>query len=66
MDYQQQRDWMEQHKFVALGFVFPFTLISSVPFIGPLFILLAQAASAHLFYEFYKQESKTNKAKKAE
>ena len=33
-----------------------FTVVSSVPFIGPLFILFGQAASAHLFYDFYVKE----------
>jgi hypothetical protein len=32
----------------VMGFAVPFTLLLAIPFIGPLFILIAQAAGAHL------------------
>lgn len=49
MRYKEEKRWMRARKFSLLGFSVPFTLLMSVPFVGPFVGGLAQAAAADLF-----------------
>ncbi len=46
-----QREYVKQHRPSLVGFGLPFSLLLSVPLIGPLFFGLAQAAVATLYVE---------------
>jgi len=49
MRYKEEKRWMTARKFSLLGFSVPFTLLMSVPLVGPFVGGLAQAAAADLF-----------------
>lgn len=48
MNYRQQKDWMRTYRWLIFGFTLPFAVLTSVPFVGPLLMGLAEGASVHL------------------
>jgi len=56
MRYTEEKMWMRARKFSLLGFSVPFTLLMSVPLVGPFIGGLAQAAAADLFDDVLYQK----------
>jgi hypothetical protein len=59
MSYRQQKHWMRARKWRVVGFTLPYCLLASIPVIGPFFMILAQAAIAHLHYHLLSKEGET-------
>lgn len=56
MSYRQQKHWMRARKWRILGFTLPYMLLASIPIVGPLFLGLAQAATAHVYYHLLSKD----------
>jgi hypothetical protein len=56
MSYRQQKHWMRARKWRIIGFTMPYCLLASIPVIGPLSIIIAQAAIAHLYFHLLSKE----------
>jgi len=61
MSYRQQKHWMRARKWRIMGFTVPFVFLSSLPFIGPFFLGLAQAATAHIYFHLLSKEGETTR-----
>jgi len=59
MSYRQQKHWMRARKWRILGFTIPYMLLASLPFVGPLFLGLAQAATAHVYFHLLSKDTET-------
>jgi len=59
MSYRQQKHWMRARKWRILGFTMPYMILASIPFVGPLFLGLAQAATAHVYYHLLSKDTET-------
>lgn len=56
MSYRQQKHWMRARKWRILGFTLPYMLLASIPIVGPLFLGLAQAATAHVYFHLLSKD----------
>jgi len=61
MSYRQQKHWMRARKWRIIGFTLPYMLLASIPFAGPLFLGLAQAATAHIYFHLLSKENEPQK-----
>jgi len=61
MSYRQQKHWMRARKWRVMGFTLPFTVLASLPIVGPMFLGLAQGAMAHLYFHLLSKENETDK-----
>jgi len=61
MSYRQQKHWMRARKWRIIGFTLPYMLLASIPFVGPLFLGLAQAATAHIYFHLLSKENEPQK-----
>jgi len=61
MSYRQQKHWMRARKWGIIGFTLPYMLLASIPFAGPLFLGLAQAATAHIYFHLLSKENEPQK-----
>jgi len=61
MSYRQQKHWMRARKWRIIGFTLPYMILASIPFVGPLFLGLAQAATAHIYYHLLSKDTETAK-----
>jgi len=61
MSYRQQKHWMRARKWRIIGFTLPYMILASIPFVGPLFLGLAQAATAHIYFHLLSKDTETNK-----
>jgi len=61
MSYRQQKHWMRARKWRILGFTLPYMLLATIPFVGPLFLGLAQAATAHIYFHLLSKDSDSTK-----
>jgi len=59
MSYRQQKHWMRARKWRIIGFTLPYVLLASLPVIGPFFLGIAQAATAHIYFHLLSKESET-------
>jgi hypothetical protein len=59
MSYRQQKHWMRARKWRIIGFTLPYMFLSSIPFIGPFFLGLAQAATAHIYFHLLSKDAET-------
>jgi len=57
MSYRQQKHWMRARKWRILGFTMPYLILASIPFVGPLFLGLAQAATAHVYFHLLSKDT---------
>jgi len=57
MSYRQQKHWMRARKWRVIGFTLPYMLLVSIPFIGPLFLGVAQAATAHIYFHLLSKDT---------
>jgi len=57
MSYRQQKHWMRARKWRIIGFTLPYMLLVSIPFIGPLFLGIAQAATAHIYFHLLSKDT---------
>jgi hypothetical protein len=57
MSYRQQKHWMRARKWRIIGFTIPYCLIASIPVVGPLVIIVAQSAIAHLYFHLLSKEA---------
>jgi len=57
MSYRQQKHWMRARKWRILGFTLPYMFLASIPFVGPIFLGLAQAATAHIYYHLLSKDT---------
>jgi hypothetical protein len=57
MSYRQQKHWMRARKWRIIGFTLPYMLLSSIPFIGPLTLGIAQAATAHIYFHLLSKDT---------
>jgi hypothetical protein len=57
MSYRQQKHWMRARKWRIIGFTLPYMLLSSIPIIGPLFLGVAQAATAHIYFHLLSKDT---------
>jgi hypothetical protein len=64
MSYRQQKHWMRARKWRIIGFTLPYMLMCSIPMIGPLFLGLAQGATAHIYFHLLSKDSDTSVDKK--
>jgi len=64
MSYRQQKHWMRARKWRIIGFTLPYMLLSSIPIVGPLFLGIAQAATAHIYYHLLSKDTDTVTDKK--
>jgi len=56
MNDNQRHVFFRQHRALLLGFAAPYVIFSSIPFIGPLTMVYAEASAADLvYYEFRKK-----------
>jgi len=62
MSYRQQKHWMRARKWRIIGFTLPYVLLSSIPIVGPLFLGLAQGATAHIYYHLLSKDVEGEKA----
>jgi len=56
MSYRQQKHWMRARKWRIIGFTLPYVFLSSFPLIGPFFLGLSQAATAHIYFHLLSKE----------
>jgi len=59
MSYRQQKHWMRARKWRILGFTLPYMLLASIPIVGPIFLGLAQAATAHVYYHLLSKDTES-------
>jgi len=59
MSYRQQKHWMRARKWRILGFTLPYMLLASIPILGPIFLGLAQAATAHVYYHLLSKDTES-------
>jgi hypothetical protein len=59
MSYRQQKHWMRARKWRIIGFTLPYMLLVSIPLIGPFFLGLAQAATAHIYFHLLSKDTDT-------
>jgi uncharacterized protein involved in cysteine biosynthesis len=59
MSYSQKNQWMRARKWRIIGFTLPYVLLASIPIVGPLFLGLAQAATAHIYFHLLSKESES-------
>jgi len=64
MSYRQQKHWMRARKWRIIGFTLPFMFLASIPFIGPLFLGIAQASTAHIYYHLLSKDTDASADKK--
>jgi len=57
MSYRQQKHWMRARKWRIIGFTLPYILLASIPFIGPLFLGIAEAATAHIYFHLLSKDT---------
>lgn len=57
MSYRQQKHWMRARKWRIIGFTLPYMILVSVPFVGPFFLGLAQAATAHIYFHLLSKDT---------
>jgi len=57
MSYRQQKHWMRARKWRIVGFTLPYILLASIPLIGPLFLCIAQGATAHIYYHLLSKDT---------
>jgi hypothetical protein len=63
MSYRQQKHWMRARKWRIIGFTLPYMFLSSIPFVGPLILGIAQAATAHIYFHLLSKDIDTNSDK---
>jgi hypothetical protein len=63
MSYRQQKHWMRARKWRIIGFTLPYVLLSSIPFIGPLTLGIAQAATAHIYFHLLSKDAESPEKK---
>jgi len=61
MSYRQQKHWMRARKWRIIGFTLPYMLLASLPVVGPFFLGLAQAATAHIYFHLLSKENEPMK-----
>jgi hypothetical protein len=59
MSYRQQKHWMRARKWRIIGFTLPYMILSSLPIVGPLFLGIAQAATAHIYFHLLSKDTDT-------
>jgi len=59
MSYRQQKHWMRARKWRIVGFTLPYMLLASIPVLGPLFLGLAQAATAHIYFHLLSKDTES-------
>jgi hypothetical protein len=59
MSYRQQKHWMRARKWRIIGFTLPYMVLVSIPFVGPFFLGLAQAATAHIYFHLLSKDTDT-------
>jgi len=59
MSYRQQKHWMRARKWRIIGFTLPYMLLSSIPIVGPFFLGIAQAATAHIYFHLLSKDTDT-------
>jgi hypothetical protein len=59
MSYRQQKHWMRARKWRIIGFTLPYMLLVSIPLIGPFFLGLGQAATAHIYFHLLSKDTDT-------
>jgi len=64
MSYRQQKHWMRARKWRIIGFTLPYMVLASVPFVGPLFLGIAQAATAHIYYHLLSKDMDSSSDRK--
>lgn len=57
--FDAQRAFVEQHRKPLVGFALPFSLVMSIPLVGPLLFGVAQAAAGTLVLEVLEREEPT-------
>jgi uncharacterized protein involved in cysteine biosynthesis len=57
MSYRQQKHWMRARKWRIIGFTLPYMVLVSLPIIGPFFLGLAQAATAHIYFHLLSKDT---------
>jgi len=57
MSYRQQKHWMRARKWRIIGFTLPYMFLASIPFVGPLILGIAQAATAHIYFHLLSKET---------
>jgi len=57
MSYRQQKHWMRARKWRIIGFTLPYIFLASIPFIGPLFLGVAEAATAHIYFHLLSKDT---------
>jgi len=57
MSYRQQKHWMRARKWRILGFTLPYMILASIPIVGPIFLGLAQASTAHVYYHLLSKDT---------
>jgi len=57
MSYRQQKHWMRARKWRIIGFTLPYVFLASIPFIGPLFLGIAEAATAHIYFHLLSKDT---------
>jgi len=60
MSYRQQKHWMRARKWRIVGFTLPYMILVSIPFVGPFFLGLAQAATAHIYFHLLSKDTDSN------
>jgi hypothetical protein len=63
MSYRQQKHWMRARKWRIIGFTLPFMLLASIPIVGPFFLGLAQAATAHIYFHLLSKDTDSSNDK---
>jgi len=61
MSYRQQKHWMRARKWRIIGFTLPYMILASIPFVGPLFLGMAQASTAHIYFHLLSKDTETTK-----
>jgi len=64
MSYRQQKHWMRARKWRIIGFTLPYMMLSSIPIVGPLFLGVAQASTAHIYFHLLSKDTDTLTDKK--
>lgn len=60
MRFKEKRKFMDHHAGLLLGFCLPYTIIMSIPLLGPYLLGYGQASAAHLIYEMIKTKDVKN------
>jgi len=64
MSYRQQKHWMRARKWRIIGFTLPYMFLASIPLIGPLFLGIAQAATADIYYHLLSKDTDSGEKKR--